>query len=43
VIAYPHEVTRVRALFDHPGLFVWHFHIPEHEDNELMRPYRVRR
>jgi len=41
VIAYPNEVTRVRALFDRPGLFVWHCHILEHEDNEMMRPYRV--
>jgi FtsP/CotA-like multicopper oxidase with cupredoxin domain len=41
VIAYPGEVTRVRARFDHPGLFVWHCHILEHEDNEMMRPYRI--
>jgi bilirubin oxidase len=43
VIAYPNEVTRVKALFDRAGLFVWHCHILEHEDNEMMRPYRVRR
>jgi len=41
VIAYPGEVTRVKARFDIPGLFVWHCHILEHEDNEMMRPYRV--
>jgi FtsP/CotA-like multicopper oxidase with cupredoxin domain len=41
VIAYPGEVTRVKALFDRPGLFVWHCHILEHEDNEMMRPYRI--
>jgi FtsP/CotA-like multicopper oxidase with cupredoxin domain len=41
VIAYPDEVTRVKALFDRPGLFVWHCHILEHEDNEMMRPYRI--
>jgi bilirubin oxidase len=41
VIAYPDEVTRIRARFDKPGLFVWHCHILEHEDNEMMRPYRV--
>jgi bilirubin oxidase len=41
VIAYPKEVTRLKALFDLPGLFVWHCHIVEHEDNEMMRPYRV--
>lgn len=41
VIAYPGEITRVRALFDRPGLFVWHCHLLEHEDNEMMRPFRV--
>jgi FtsP/CotA-like multicopper oxidase with cupredoxin domain len=41
VIAYPGQVTRVRAKFDHPGQFVWHCHIVEHEDNEMMRPYRI--
>ncbi|KGN40177.1 bilirubin oxidase [Knoellia aerolata DSM 18566] len=41
VIAYPGEVTRVRAHFDKPGLFVWHCHILEHEDHEMMRPFRV--
>ncbi|MCB0104908.1 MAG: multicopper oxidase domain-containing protein [Caldilineaceae bacterium] len=41
VIAYPGEVTRIRAEFDTPGLFVWHCHIVEHEDNEMMRPYAV--
>ena len=41
VIAYPGQVTRVRAQFDTPGQFVWHCHIVEHEDNEMMRPYRI--
>jgi spore coat protein A len=41
VIAYPGEVTRVRARFTNPGQFVWHCHIVEHEDNEMMRPYRI--
>ena len=41
VIAYPHEVTRIRARFDKAGLFVWHCHILEHEDHEMMRPFRV--
>jgi FtsP/CotA-like multicopper oxidase with cupredoxin domain len=41
VIAYPGEVTRVKATFDLPGRFVWHCHIVEHEDNEMMRPFRV--
>jgi len=41
VIAYPGEVTRVQATFDLPGRYVWHCHILEHEDNEMMRPYDV--
>jgi len=41
VIAYPGEVTRVKARFDFAGLYVWHCHILEHEDNEMMRPYCV--
>jgi FtsP/CotA-like multicopper oxidase with cupredoxin domain len=41
VIAYPGEITTVRAKFDVAGLFVWHCHILEHEDNEMMRPYVV--
>ena len=41
VIAYPGQVTRIRATFDIPGLYVWHCHILEHEDNEMMRPYCV--
>jgi FtsP/CotA-like multicopper oxidase with cupredoxin domain len=41
VIAYPAEVTRVRAQFSTPGQYVWHCHIVEHEDNEMMRPYRI--
>jgi FtsP/CotA-like multicopper oxidase with cupredoxin domain len=41
VIAYPGEITRVKAVFDIPGQFVWHCHIVEHEDNEMMRPLRV--
>jgi spore coat protein A len=34
-------VTRLIARFDRPGLYVWHCHILEHEDHEMMRPYRV--
>jgi FtsP/CotA-like multicopper oxidase with cupredoxin domain len=41
VIAYPGEITRVRAKFDIPGLYVWHCHILSHEDNEMMVPYYV--
>jgi spore coat protein A len=41
VTALPGQVTRVRMHFSHPGQFVWHCHIVEHEDNEMMRPYRI--
>lgn len=41
IIAYPGEITRIKARFDLPGLYVWHCHIVDHEDNEMMRPYYV--
>ena len=43
----PGEVTRIIARFDLPphtklpAEYVYHCHILEHEDNEMMRPYRV--
>ena len=41
VVAFPGTVTRIRKTFGNPGQFVWHCHILEHEDNEMMRPFRV--
>jgi FtsP/CotA-like multicopper oxidase with cupredoxin domain len=41
ITALPGQVTRVRLHFANPGQFVWHCHIVEHEDNEMMRPYRI--
>jgi bilirubin oxidase len=41
VIAYPGQITRVKARFDLAGLYAWHCHIVEHEDNEMMRPMVV--
>jgi spore coat protein A, manganese oxidase len=41
VIAYPGQVTRVRIQFDTAGQYTWHCHIVEHEDNEMMRPFRI--
>ena len=41
VRAYPGEVTRIVAKFDMPGRYVWHCHILEHEDHEMMRPFLV--
>jgi spore coat protein A len=48
---YSGYVTRVIAKFDlptgtvaNPGeefRYVWHCHVLEHEDNEMMRPYKV--
>lgn len=35
-------VTRIVVPFvGYPGRYVWHCHILEHEDNEMMRPYEV--
>jgi spore coat protein A, manganese oxidase len=49
--SYPGYVTRIIMRFDLPHgtpvtsgqelLYVWHCHILEHEDNEMMRPYKV--
>jgi spore coat protein A, manganese oxidase len=51
VKSYPGYVTRIIMRFDLPHgapvtpgqefLYVWHCHILEHEDNEMMRPYKV--
>jgi len=41
VISYPGEVTRLKATFLTAGQYVWHCHIVEHEDNEMMRPLRI--
>ncbi len=51
VKSYPGYVTRVIQRFDLPHgapstpgqelTYVWHCHILEHEDNEMMRPYKV--
>jgi FtsP/CotA-like multicopper oxidase with cupredoxin domain len=41
VSAPPDYITRVIATFDLPGLYLWHCHILEHEDNEMMRPFFV--
>jgi spore coat protein A, manganese oxidase len=42
VQAHPQMVTRIIARFEgYPGRYVWHCHILEHEDNEMMRPFEV--
>ncbi len=42
VRADPGMVTRIIARFEGlTGRYVWHCHILEHEDNEMMRPFDV--
>ncbi len=42
VRADPGMVTRIIIHFSgYTGRYVWHCHILEHEDNEMMRPYEV--
>jgi FtsP/CotA-like multicopper oxidase with cupredoxin domain len=41
VTSYPGEVTRIRVKFGSGGQYVWHCHIVDHEDNEMMRPFRI--
>ncbi len=38
----PNETTRIMVKFDqYTGTFVWHCHILEHEDLEMMRTFRI--
>jgi spore coat protein A len=42
VRAHSRMVTRIIVPFEgFTGRYVWHCHILEHEDNEMMRPYEV--
>jgi len=42
VRAEPGMITRIIVPFEgYTGRYVWHCHILEHEDNEMMRPYDV--
>lgn len=42
VRADPGMMTRILVPFEgYAGRYVWHCHILEHEDNEMMRPYEV--
>jgi hypothetical protein len=42
VRAEPGMATRILVRFEgYSGRYVWHCHILEHEDNEMMRPYDV--
>jgi spore coat protein A len=38
----PMTVTRIIVKFEgYGGRYVWHCHMLEHEDNEMMRPYVI--
>ncbi len=42
VRADPFSVTRIVVKFEgFTGRYVWHCHLLEHEDNEMMRPYEI--
>ncbi|HUA85261.1 MAG TPA: multicopper oxidase domain-containing protein [Bryobacteraceae bacterium] len=42
VRASPGASTRIIVKFNgYTGRYVWHCHILEHEDNEMMRPYEI--
>jgi spore coat protein A len=42
VQAHGGTVTRIITKFKgYPGRYVWHCHLLEHEDNEMMRPYDI--
>jgi spore coat protein A len=40
--AHSKMITRIIVRFEgYSGRYVWHCHVLEHEDNEMMRPYEV--
>lgn len=41
IMSPPGQVTKVKAKFDIPGLYVWHCHILSHEEHDMMRPFFV--
>lgn len=44
VVVLPGETVRVQITFStHPGLYLYHCHILEHEDMGMMRNFRIRR
>jgi spore coat protein A, manganese oxidase len=43
ILCPPGQVTRIITPFQgEPGRFVWHCHMLEHEDKEMMRPYLLK-
>jgi len=44
VVVLPSETVRVQVTFSkHPGLYLYHCHILEHEDMGMMRNFRIHR
>jgi spore coat protein A len=42
VRAEPGMITRIAVMFDgYAGMYMWHCHILEHSDNEMMRPLEI--
>ena len=42
VLVLPNETVRAQITFSrHPGLFLYHCHILEHEDMGMMRNFRI--
>jgi len=41
ILALPGYVTYVKKNFDVPGLYVWHCHMLEHEDMDMMLPFCI--
>jgi FtsP/CotA-like multicopper oxidase with cupredoxin domain len=43
VVVLPGETVRIQITFSrHPGLYLYHCHILEHEDMGMMRNFRIR-
>lgn len=43
ILCPPGQITRIITPFHgEPGRFVWHCHMLEHEDKEMMRPYLLK-
>jgi spore coat protein A len=43
ILCPPGQMTRIITPFQgEPGRFVWHCHMLEHEDKEMMRPYLLK-
>ena len=42
MLVLPGETVRVQVTFSkHPGLYLYHCHILEHEDMGMMRNFRI--